>query len=79
MSDLNCDEFVELVTAYLEGDLDSDTERRVVEHLAVCDGCDIYLDQIRVTVQTLGDLPADSVSEVRRQRLLDAFRAWRAG
>jgi hypothetical protein len=30
-------------------------------------------------VQTLGDLPADSVSEVRRQRLLDAFRDWRAG
>jgi len=79
MSDLNCDEFVELVTAYLEGDLDAETEQRVVEHLAVCDGCDVYLDQIRVTVQTAGDLPAESVSEVRRQRLLDAFRDWRAG
>jgi predicted anti-sigma-YlaC factor YlaD len=79
MSDLNCDEFVELVTTYLEGALDAETEQRVVEHLAMCDGCDSYLDQIRVTVQTLGDLPADSVSEVRRQRLLDAFRDWRAG
>ncbi len=79
MSDLKCDEFVELVTAYLEGDLDTETEQRVVEHLAACDGCDSYLDQVRVTVQTLGGLPADSVSEDRRQRLLDAFRDWRAG
>jgi anti-sigma factor RsiW len=77
MSDLNCDEFVELVTAYLEGGLDQDTERRFVEHLAVCDGCDRYLDQIRVTVQTLGQLPADSLSDSGRDRLLAAFRDWR--
>jgi anti-sigma factor RsiW len=77
MSDLNCDEFVELVTAYLEGGLDQDTERHFVEHLAVCDGCDRYLDQIRVTVQTLGQLPADSLSDSGRDRLLAAFRDWR--
>lgn len=79
MSDLNCDEFVELVTAYLEGDLDAETEQRVVEHLAVCDGCDRYLDQIRVTVRTVAKLPANDVTDARRERLLAAFRDWRAG
>jgi anti-sigma factor RsiW len=74
MNDLNCDEFVELVTAYLEGELDPDTERRFVDHLALCDGCDRYLDQIRVTVQTLGELPAAGLTDDRRERLLAAFR-----
>jgi anti-sigma factor RsiW len=74
---LNCDEFVELVTAYLEGALDADTERRFVEHLAECDGCDRYLSQMRATRDALGELPADSLSGQARERLLAAFRDWR--
>jgi anti-sigma factor RsiW len=77
MSSLNCDEFVELVTAYLEGALDSDTEGRFVEHLAECDGCDRYLAQIRATVTALGGLPPDSLTGEARDRLLTAFRDWR--
>ena len=38
---MTCAELVELVTAFLEGALDPDTERRFIEHLAVCDGCEI--------------------------------------
>jgi anti-sigma factor RsiW len=74
---LNCDEFVELVTAYLEGALDPETERRFVEHLAECDGCDRYLAQIRATMDALGELPAESLSTDARDRLLTAFREWR--
>ena len=58
---MNCDEFVELVTAYLEGTLDEATERRFTGHLAECDGCDRYLDQIRDTVGTLAMLPDRSL------------------
>jgi anti-sigma factor RsiW len=71
---MTCQEFVELITAHLEGTLDDATERRVVEHLAECEGCARYLDQIRATVQTLADLPAQSLSGQARDRLLDAFR-----
>jgi anti-sigma factor RsiW len=74
---LNCDEFVELVTAYLEGALDPETERRFVAHLAECDGCDRYLSQLRTTKDALGELPADSLSGEARDRLLAAFREWR--
>ncbi len=55
MTGLDCDELVELVTSYLEGRLDRDTERRFNEHLAACDGCDRYLDQFRQTISVLGD------------------------
>jgi anti-sigma factor RsiW len=74
---LNCDEFVELVTAYLEGQLEPETERRFVAHLAACDGCDRYLEQIRTTVRTLGELPSESLSDDAQERLLTAFREWR--
>ena len=75
---MNCDEFVELVTAYLDGTLDHVTAQRFVEHLAECDGCDRYLEQIRTTVDALGHLPAQTLSPEARDRLLAAFRDWSA-
>jgi hypothetical protein len=74
VSDLDCDEFVELVTAYLDGALDAQTHRRVTDHLAGCDGCDRYLEQMRRTIRTLGHLPADELAEPARSALLAAFR-----
>jgi len=71
---MSCDEFVELVTAYLDGTLDETTERRFAGHLAECDGCDRYLDQIRHTVRTLATLPDRSLPAQARDRLLAAFR-----
>jgi anti-sigma factor RsiW len=71
---MNCDEFVELVTDYLDGALDDATEQRLLAHLAGCDGCERYLDQIRETVRTLSTLPAQSLPGQARDRLLAAFR-----
>ena len=73
---MRCNEFVELVTAYLEHTLDEETEQRFVEHLALCDGCDRYLDQIRRTVAELGHLPEERLSSIARDHLLGAFRDW---
>ena len=47
---MTCAELVELVTAFLEGALDSETEQRFVEHLAICDGCETYLEKMRRTI-----------------------------
>jgi anti-sigma factor RsiW len=73
---MNCNEFVELVTAYLDGALDPGTERRFVAHLAECDGCDRYLDQFQTTVTALGDLPGEKLRPDVRDELLSAFRSW---
>lgn len=72
--ELNCDEFVELITAFLDGALDAETEGRVVNHLASCDGCERYLDQIRETIRAVGDLPPQRLSGAAREALLSAFR-----
>ena len=74
VSDLTCVEFVELVTAFLDGALDPITERRLVDHLPNCVGCERYLDQFRQTIHTLGDLPPQSLTSKDREALLAPFR-----
>ena len=76
---MTCDEFVELVTAFLDGALDPATEDRFVEHLSLCDGCERYLAQFRTTIAELGELPPESLSPAVRADLLDAFRGWYRG
>jgi anti-sigma factor RsiW len=71
---MDCREFVELVTALLDGALDPADEDRFVAHLSRCDGCDTYLAQFRRTVDALGTLPAPPLDADVRTRLLDAFR-----
>jgi anti-sigma factor RsiW len=73
---MDCRDLVELVTAYLDGSLDPDTRARFDLHLLDCDGCDNYLQQFRVTVNTLGKA-GDDVDPAFRSRLMEAFRDWR--
>ena len=73
---MDCVELVELVTAYLDGALDPIGRRRLVEHLATCEGCDRYVAQIQTTIDELGHLPAERLSGEARDRLLSAFRDW---
>jgi predicted anti-sigma-YlaC factor YlaD len=74
VTDLDCNELVELVTAFLDRSLDAETERRVVDHLALCDGCERYIDQFQQTIRVLGELPPERLSDEARAGLLDAFR-----
>lgn len=78
MSPLSCAEFVDLVTAYLEGALDRDTEGRFVEHATRCEGCERYLDQFRETIRMLGRLDAETVDAETYSRMLEVFRDWKA-
>lgn len=78
MSDLDCREFVEQVTAYLDGALTPEAERDFIDHLALCDGCERYLDQIRQTSQALNDLRANALPSDTRRSLLNTFRADRS-
>lgn len=74
---MNCSTFVELVTAYLEGQLSAEDRAHFEEHMRLCPGCDTYLDQFRTTISLLGQLPEESISSGARTRLLDAFADWR--
>ena len=74
---MDCNELVELVTAYLDDALDADTRARVEAHLADCEGCANYVQQFRQTVRAVGRITEDQLDPAFRSRLLDAFKNYR--
>jgi predicted anti-sigma-YlaC factor YlaD len=75
-----CAEIVEMVTDHLEGALCDDDLARFLDHLAGCDGCTAYLDQMRTTARLLGAVP-ELAPEVTlgpeaESAVLGAFRRW---
>jgi len=75
---MTCQEMVELVTDYLEGRMDEHRRARFEEHVAECDACTLYIEQMRLTIVALGHIPTESVSPEAEEELVAAFRNWRA-
>jgi len=75
---LDCRDLVEIVTDYLEGRLPAGEVERFEAHLAICDGCDVYVRQIRTVIQLAGH---ERPHELPRlvEHLLPAFRTFRRG
>jgi anti-sigma factor RsiW len=71
---LQCREFVELVTDYVEGVLPEAERVRIEEHLAGCDGCSAYLEDMRRLVGSLHESPEPPPDPETRAALLNAFR-----
>ena len=76
---MTCQQMVELVTDYLEGRLPAAERARFEAHLALCDGCEAYVDQMRALVAELGDTHDIALSPALESDLLATFRDWRAG
>ena len=79
MRALSCKEVVELVTAYLEGALSRRDRKRFERHIAGCDACTAYLEQMRITIRTVGTITEDDLSPEAKGELVAAFRTWKAG
>lgn len=75
---LTCHEVIDLLSNYIDDALSPDERRRVDEHLALCDGCEAYLEQIRETIRLSGGLTEEQVPEEEKVALLAAFRNWRS-
>jgi predicted anti-sigma-YlaC factor YlaD len=79
VEELSCREVVEILGDYLDGAMAPADRVRLEEHLADCDGCTAYLEQLRVTIRLSGRLSEEAVSPETMGPLLEAFRAWRRG
>jgi len=77
VGELGCREVVEILGDYLEDAMAPHDRARLERHLADCDGCAAYLDQLRTTIRLSGRLPQEAVTEATMAPLLEAFRAWR--
>ena len=71
---ISCQEVVEVVTDYLERRMAPDDVAVFEAHLELCDGCRSYLDQMRITIATVGSIKETDVPAGLRDTLLSAFR-----
>ncbi len=72
-----CRQFVEDVTAYLDGALPESVVAIIEGHLADCPHCREYLNEMRSTVlktRALNDDDVDGMPAEVRERLMQAFR-----
>jgi anti-sigma factor RsiW len=76
--ELACQQVVEMVTDYLEGALSRAQRRRLEAHLAGCEHCSEYLNQIRATIRLTGRLQSEDLTPEMREELTDVYRRWRA-
>lgn len=75
--ELTCRELVELVTDYLEGAMPPAAAARFEQHLAECDACHEYLNQVRRTIATLGRITPEAIAPAEEARLRALFRTSR--
>ena len=71
---ITCKEFVELVTAHLDGVLADADRTRFDCHRERCPGCRAYLQQFRLTVDALSTAPMEAVEPANLDELVQAFK-----
>ena len=72
---MTCEEVRELLSSYIDGELTSDTQRVVEEHVASCDSCKTELAGLRLTIQLVRSLEEVEVPEGFRAGLMAKVRA----
>jgi predicted anti-sigma-YlaC factor YlaD len=77
VDEIVCREFAELATEYLDGAMPDQTLELVEEHLAMCDWCRDYLQQIETTARVVADAagPQTGPAAPTLDALVGAFRA----
>ena len=75
---LLCREMVELITDYLEGAMARPQRRRFEAHLAGCEHCSEYLEQMRMTIRLTGRLGQEDLNDEMRDEFIALYRRWRA-
>jgi anti-sigma factor RsiW len=73
--DIRCRDVVEVITDFLEGQLEVDQRDLFERHLAMCTWCQSYLDQMRHTMAAVGRLRHDDVPPPLLDALTRAFQA----
>jgi anti-sigma factor RsiW len=79
MTDLACNELVELVTDYLESALPPAERARFDAHLTECPDCVEYVAQMHRTIVAVGLSAVELERTPAVTALLQVFRDWKRG
>ena len=69
--------FAECPLEVLGHQLDERDLRAFEAHLAACDGCTEYLEQMRTTIRVVGTLTPNDLTQAAETALMQAFRDWK--
>jgi anti-sigma factor RsiW len=72
--DLVCRQAVALVTDYLDDALPRRQRRRFEAHLRGCPNCSRYLEQIRLTIDTVGHVEPERLDPEVKDDLIELYR-----
>lgn len=76
MTGLTCAETVALLTRWLDGALPEAEAALLEEHLSDCGDCARYVEQVRATIEALGQVSLDHLPPSTRDGLVRAFSGW---
>lgn len=71
--DITCQEVAQWASAYLEAHVGNERKRQIVQHLAICAGCETYVEQIATVRDSVGLLPKFDEQPSDLHRLRQAF------
>ena len=72
---LSCKDVTEEANSYIDDELPFMKRISVRMHLFICKNCRRYMDQLHLTVQTLGQIyTPESISEERSQKIVECFK-----
>ncbi len=78
-ADIICQQWVEMVTDYLEGVLPVELQQAAERHLTACPHCLEYLEQMRRTLEISGHLGEEEVPDDVVGALVEAFAEFNRG
>jgi len=75
---LVCRDAVALMGDHLDGSLSRSDRERLEAHIADCPHCAEYLAQLKVTIDALGRVTPDDLSDDAVDDLVEVYLRWRA-
>ena len=76
---LVCRQAVALMADYVDGALGERQSAVLERHLADCPHCSEYLAQLRATIDALGRVTPEDLSDDALDEMVALYRRWRAG
>ena len=68
---INCDDVMQLLTEYVDGELEADTQRQLESHFGDCPSCVNFLKSFKMTVEMTGSFHCEDIPEEVSKRLHD--------
>ncbi len=65
----NCDEVIQLLTEYIDGELEPSSQSQLDQHFQGCPSCHGFLETFKTTIEMTGTFRCEDIPEAVSERL----------